>query len=159
MVRTTGLKVLHGMFSCIAGPQGLTSDLCAQLVSVSRSIYHVHVHIVYMYVHDMHIYTMYTCGYTIYHIYTMYNMQSQFALVCLSQALYDYRPSLVDAQLLQAWLTVLQSAYIKLHSFTADTFVAHLPRLFTSCMECLLSDKDIVKTTASSVMEVDWCKA
>ncbi len=37
MVRTTGLKVLHGMFTSIAGPQGLNSDLCAQLVSVCQS--------------------------------------------------------------------------------------------------------------------------
>ncbi len=74
--------------------------------------------------------------------------------MCLSQALYDYQPSLVDAQLLQAWLTVLQSAYTKLYSFTSNIFIAHLPRLFVSCMECLLSDKDIVKTTAVSVMEV-----
>ncbi len=37
MVRTTVLKVLHGMFTSIAGPQGLNSDLCAQLVSVCQS--------------------------------------------------------------------------------------------------------------------------
>lgn len=101
MVRTTGLKVLNGLFASTAGPQGLTSDLNAQLLS----------------------------------------------------ALYDYQPSLVDAQLLQAWLTVLQSAYSKLSDLKPDLFIAHLPRLFISCVGCLLSDKDSVKATAVTVME------
>ncbi len=71
------------------------------------------------------------------------------------QALYVYQPSLIDAQLLQAWLTVLQSAYVKLYNLTPDLFVAHLPRLFVTCVRCLLSNKDTVKAAAASVMEVN----
>jgi len=62
VVRITGLRALHGLFSSIAGPQGLTAQLNGQLIS----------------------------------------------------ALYDHQPSLVDSQMLQAWLTVLQSAHTRL---------------------------------------------
>ena len=35
VVRTTGLRALHGLFSSVAGPQGLTAQLNGQLISVS----------------------------------------------------------------------------------------------------------------------------
>ena len=70
------------------------------------------------------------------------------------QALYDYQPSLLDAQLLLAWLTVMQSAHTKLASLNLDLSLAHLPRLFQCCVSCFLSNKDSVKKMASDVMQV-----
>lgn len=122
MVRTTGLKVLHGLFSSTAGPQGLTSDLNAQLISVG--------HVKYL-----------CSSYALTHTHT-------------PQALYDYQPNLVDTQLLQAWLTVTLSAHTKLFSLNSDLLMAHIPKLFVTCVGSLLSDNQVVLTTAASVMEV-----
>ena len=37
VVRTTGLRALHGLFYSVAGPQGLTAQLNGQLISVSTT--------------------------------------------------------------------------------------------------------------------------
>lgn len=72
----------------------------------------------------------------------------------LSKALHDYQPSLVDAQLMQAWLTVMKSAHTSLAHLDNNLCVGHLPKLFTCCVSCFLSEKPVVTQTAASVMEV-----
>lgn len=67
------------------------------------------------------------------------------------QDLYSYQPSLVDAQLLNAWLTVMHASHMCL---THDLSLELLPKLFTSAIGCLMADKAFVKKTAVSLMEV-----
>lgn len=67
------------------------------------------------------------------------------------QRLYNYQPNLLDAQLLNAWLAVMDAAHRRLPE---DVCVDLLPKLFSCCVECLLADKHFVKQTATSVMEV-----
>ena len=43
VVRTTGLKVLNGLFQSMVEPQGLTEQLNAQLISVSTSNTSLHI--------------------------------------------------------------------------------------------------------------------
>ena len=101
---------------------------------------------------SVHLVTLFTCRMLL----PLYHVRcSHCSTHAPPQALYVYQPSLIDAQLLQAWLTVLQSAYVKLYNLTPDLFVAHLPRLFVICVRCLLSNKDTVKAAAASVMEVN----
>ena len=71
-----------------------------------------------------------------------------------SQALYDYQPGLLDAQLLQAWLTVMHSAHTKLTYLNLDLCLGHIPRLFQVCVSCMLSNKPAIKETASDTMKV-----
>ena len=71
----------------------------------------------------------------------------------LISALYEYQPSLVDAQLLQAWLTVMLSAHTKLCSLQRDLGLAHLPLFITACIKCLESDKRQVTKMAASVVK------
>ena len=46
------------------------------------------------------------------------------------------------------------SAHIKLSTLNFDLCLAHLPKLFVSCVGCLLSDKQTVTSTATGVLEV-----
>ncbi len=83
------------------------------------------------------------------------------ASTCASvQALYDYQPNLVDAQLLQAWLTVMELAHQRLTQYPdeategLDIGLAGMSRFFSHCVNCLLCDKVAVKETATSAMQV-----
>ena len=67
------------------------------------------------------------------------------------QRLYNYQPNLLDAQLLNAWLTVMDAAHDRLPE---DACLDLLPKFFSGCVDCLLADKSFVKETVASVMEV-----
>ena len=71
-----------------------------------------------------------------------------------AQALYDYQPSLVDVQLLNAWLIVMEAAHLRLLRFDQDLGLAHLPKFFTYSLESFMANKDFVKKTATSLMVV-----
>lgn len=68
--------------------------------------------------------------------------------------MYDFQPSLVDVQLLNAWLTVMEAAHNRLFDTNRDLCLKHLPKLFTLAMECLMTDKAFVKKTVASLLEV-----
>lgn len=70
------------------------------------------------------------------------------------QALYTYQPSLVDVQLLNAWLTVMETAHDRLLNLSQNLGLAHLPKLFSCTLECFMVDKNFVKETAASLMVV-----
>lgn len=70
------------------------------------------------------------------------------------QALYDYQPSMVDVQLLNAWLIVVEAAHQRLLSLDQGLGLAHLPKLFSYTVECFMASRDFVKKTASSLMVV-----
>ncbi|RUS76379.1 hypothetical protein EGW08_015859 [Elysia chlorotica] len=68
-------------------------------------------------------------------------------------ALYDYQPSEKDSQPMNAWLRVMESAAINLARNDVDLCIGHFPRLFSTCMACLLSDRPEVAKTAVSTMK------
>lgn len=68
-------------------------------------------------------------------------------------ALYDFQPSEKDSQPIQAWLRVMESAVINLARNDVELCCGHLPRLFSTCMSCLLSDRPEVGKTAVAIMK------
>ncbi|XP_059163286.1 RRP12-like protein [Physella acuta] len=68
-------------------------------------------------------------------------------------ALYDYQPSEKDGQPMLAWLRVMEASTINLACQDVDLAVSHLPRLFSTCMTCLLSDRQDVSKAAVSTMQ------
>ncbi|KAM4637106.1 RRP12-like protein [Discoglossus pictus] len=54
-------------------------------------------------------------------------------------ALYDYLPSENDLQPLLAWLAVMEKAHINLSRLQSELCFGHLPRLFSTSMNCFLS--------------------
>ncbi|XP_035673332.1 RRP12-like protein isoform X4 [Branchiostoma floridae] len=68
-------------------------------------------------------------------------------------ALFDYQPGLNDAQPTQAWLTLMQEAHVNLAGVNAQLCLSHLPRMFHASMECLLSEKPAVVSSAADTMK------
>ncbi|XP_060076895.1 RRP12-like protein [Ylistrum balloti] len=68
-------------------------------------------------------------------------------------ALYDYQPSENDVQPMQAWLTVMEKAHINLVKLDEKLGISHLPRLFSTAMASLLSDKEEVRSSAAKAMK------
>ena len=64
-------------------------------------------------------------------------------------ALYDYQPSENDVQPMRAWLAVLEKGHTNLSRLDEKLCVSHLPRLFSSTMTCLLSDKTEIASAAA----------
>ncbi|CAL1537608.1 unnamed protein product [Lymnaea stagnalis] len=72
----------------------------------------------------------------------------------LLTALYEYQPSVKDSQPMIAWLKVMEAANVNLANQNIDLNVNHLPRLFSTCMTCLLSDRHDVAKAAVDTMKV-----
>ncbi|XP_018428299.1 PREDICTED: RRP12-like protein isoform X1 [Nanorana parkeri] len=68
-------------------------------------------------------------------------------------ALYDYLPNENDLQPLLAWLTVMEKAHINLSRLQSDLSLGHLPRLFSTCMNCLLSSHLQVESAATRTLK------
>ncbi|XP_033098395.1 RRP12-like protein isoform X2 [Anneissia japonica] len=83
-------------------------------------------------------------------------------------ALYDYQPGSNDAQQMQAWLAVMETAYICLVRLDERLCVSHLPRFTTAAIACFLSDKSEVAVASAKTLKtvlkecvvpsVDWLK-
>ena len=153
VVRTTGLRALHGLFYSVAGPQGLTAQLNGQLISVSTTS-------------SLTPLSSHSSPFTSVPPPFLLRLPPSPSLSLLLspppslslplppslslppspspspspslslslplppsyslslplppssslsfQSLYDYQPSLVDAQMLQVWLIVMQSAHTRL---------------------------------------------
>uniref|UniRef100_A0A4W3JA75 Ribosomal RNA processing 12 homolog n=1 Tax=Callorhinchus milii TaxID=7868 RepID=A0A4W3JA75_CALMI len=69
-------------------------------------------------------------------------------------ALYDYLPNEKDLQPMLAWLAVLEKAHINLFRLQSSLCLAHLPRLFSTAMNCLLSPHSQVLSAAAQAMKV-----
>nr|XP_006820689.1 PREDICTED: RRP12-like protein-like [Saccoglossus kowalevskii] len=73
----------------------------------------------------------------------------------LINALYDYQPNENDVQPILAWLAVMQTALCNLQRLDERLCVSHLPRLFTSAMKCLASEKiEITKAASHTLKEL-----
>ncbi|XP_069140254.1 RRP12-like protein [Argopecten irradians] len=68
-------------------------------------------------------------------------------------ALYDYQPSENDVQPMQAWMTVMEKAHNNLVRLDEKLGISHLPRLFSTAMASLLSDKEEVQASAAKTMK------
>ncbi|XP_028651485.1 RRP12-like protein [Erpetoichthys calabaricus] len=68
-------------------------------------------------------------------------------------ALYDYLPSENDLQPMLAWLTVMEKAHIHLSSIQNNLCLGHLPRLFSTAMNCFLSPHTDVVSTAAQILK------
>jgi len=71
----------------------------------------------------------------------------------IASALYDYLPSLNDAQPMVAWLTVQQEAHVNLCTNNVKLCIINLPKLFTAAIRCWTSDKPTVSTAATTAMK------
>nr|CAG4638227.1 EOG090X00E0 [Cyclestheria hislopi] len=70
----------------------------------------------------------------------------------LIAALYDYQPSLNDAQSLGAWLTVMTQAHVNLGRLDSVLCAGHLPHFFTTATELWLSDRlEVVQAVTPSL--------
>ncbi|KAG8551237.1 hypothetical protein GDO81_004019 [Engystomops pustulosus] len=67
-------------------------------------------------------------------------------------ALYDYLPNENDLQPLLAWLAVMEQAHINLSRLQSDLCLGHLPRLFSTSMNCLLSPHPQVVSAAARIL-------
>lgn len=68
-------------------------------------------------------------------------------------ALYDYLPNENDLQPLLAWLAVMEQAHINLSRLQSDLCLGHLPRLFSTSMNCLLSPHMQVVSAATRTLK------
>ncbi|XP_056384885.1 RRP12-like protein [Hyla sarda] len=68
-------------------------------------------------------------------------------------ALYDYLPNENDLQPLLAWLAVMEKAHVNLSRLQSDLCLGHLPRLFSTSMNCLLSPHTQVVSAAAGTMK------
>ncbi|XP_076830227.1 RRP12-like protein [Brachyhypopomus gauderio] len=68
-------------------------------------------------------------------------------------ALYDYIPSDNDLQPLLAWLAVMEKAHVHLCSLQSSRSLAHLPRLFSTAVTCLLSPHAQVLSAATQMLK------
>ncbi|XP_071947906.1 RRP12-like protein [Antedon mediterranea] len=83
-------------------------------------------------------------------------------------ALYDYQPGINDAQQMQAWLAVMEAAYVCLVKVDERLCMSHLPRFTTAALSCFLSEKSEVAVAAAKTLKVvfkecitpsvDWLK-
>lgn len=68
-------------------------------------------------------------------------------------ALYDYLPSINDAQQYIAWMTVQQEALINLMFNDKKLCFVHLPRIFETAVNGWTSDKQPVVTASTTVLK------
>ncbi|XP_068114238.1 RRP12-like protein [Hyperolius riggenbachi] len=68
-------------------------------------------------------------------------------------ALYDYLPNENDLQPLLAWLAVMEKAHVNLARLQSDLCLGHLSRLFSTCMNCLLSPHQQVVSAATATLK------
>ncbi|XP_075699158.1 RRP12-like protein [Rhinoderma darwinii] len=68
-------------------------------------------------------------------------------------ALYDYLPNENDLQPLLAWLAVMEKAHINLSRLQSELCLGHLPRLFSTTMNCLLSPHTQVVSAAARTLQ------
>ncbi|KAM6415518.1 RRP12-like protein [Rhynochetos jubatus] len=68
-------------------------------------------------------------------------------------ALYDYVPSTSDLQPLLTWLSTMERAHVNLGRLQKDLCWAHLPRLFSTAMNCFLSPHSQVVAAAAQTLE------
>uniref|UniRef100_A0AAY4CAJ6 RRP12-like protein n=1 Tax=Denticeps clupeoides TaxID=299321 RepID=A0AAY4CAJ6_9TELE len=68
-------------------------------------------------------------------------------------ALYDYLPSENDLQPLLAWLAVMEKAHTHLSTLQSSLCLAHLPRLFSTAMSCMLSPHTQVVSAAAQTLK------
>ncbi|XP_041066217.1 RRP12-like protein [Carcharodon carcharias] len=69
-------------------------------------------------------------------------------------ALYDYLPNVSDLQPSMAWLTTMEKAHINLCRLQDSLCLAHLPRLFSTAISCLLSPHSQLMAAAADTMKV-----
>ncbi|XP_060624215.2 RRP12-like protein [Anolis sagrei] len=69
-------------------------------------------------------------------------------------ALYDYVPNESDLQPLLAWLAVMERAHVNLAKQQWELCWAHLPRLFSTSMNCFLSPHTQVVSAAAQTLKV-----
>lgn len=64
----------------------------------------------------------------------------------------------MDAQLLQAWLTTMEAAHLRLTHYQRkeglNILLAGMAQFFSTSVNCLLSDKEEVKQTAATAVQV-----
>ncbi|KAM8806123.1 RRP12-like protein [Eudromia elegans] len=72
-------------------------------------------------------------------------------------ALYDYVPSVNDLQPMVTWLSTMERAHTNLSRLQKDLCWAHLPRLFSTAMNCFLSTHSQVVSTAAQTLENLLC--
>ena len=70
------------------------------------------------------------------------------------QALYDYQPGENDVQPMAAWLAVMERAHVNLGLLDDKLCISHLPRFFTSCMKCMLSERPEVQLGTAKTLKV-----
>ncbi|KAM4703390.1 RRP12-like protein [Rhinophrynus dorsalis] len=68
-------------------------------------------------------------------------------------ALYDYLPNENDLQPLLAWLAVMEMAHINLSRLQSELCLGHLPRLFSTAMNCFLSPHLQVVSAAAQTLK------
>ncbi|KAG8435420.1 hypothetical protein GDO86_013382 [Hymenochirus boettgeri] len=68
-------------------------------------------------------------------------------------ALYDYLPSENDLQPMLAWLAVMEKAHINLVKLQNELCLGHLPRMFLTSVNCLLSPHQQVVSAASQTLK------
>ena len=71
----------------------------------------------------------------------------------LINLLYNYQPSINDAQPIVAWLTVQQEALINLSQHDHQLCIKHLPKFVLSATRCWTSDKSSVITAATTAIK------
>ncbi|XP_069756548.1 RRP12-like protein isoform X2 [Narcine bancroftii] len=69
-------------------------------------------------------------------------------------ALYDYLPNVNDLQPMLAWLTVVEKAHINLSRLQGLLCLSHLPRVFSTAVNCLLSPHTQLMSAAADNMKV-----
>lgn len=77
----------------------------------------------------------------------------------LITALYDYQPSIDDAQAFVAWLTVQQEAHINLGLQSPTMCLAHLPKMFATATRCWASDRPAVVIAATTALKAVFNEA
>uniref|UniRef100_A0A4W3IP71 Ribosomal RNA processing 12 homolog n=1 Tax=Callorhinchus milii TaxID=7868 RepID=A0A4W3IP71_CALMI len=101
---------------------------------------------------------MVTCAMQVFH--GLFSAKSNSSLLTaelnaqIITALYDYLPNEKDLQPMLAWLAVLEKAHINLFRLQSSLCLAHLPRLFSTAMNCLLSPHSQVLSAAAQAMKV-----
>ena len=71
----------------------------------------------------------------------------------LINSLYNYQPSINDAQPTVAWLTVQQEALINLSHHDPHLCMKHLPKFVASATRCWTSDRSSVATAATTAVK------
>ncbi|KAF5307989.1 hypothetical protein FQR65_LT06557 [Abscondita terminalis] len=71
----------------------------------------------------------------------------------LISALYEYQPSITDAQMTLAWVTVMQQAHVHLADVDISMGCAALPKIFETLTQLWLSERKEIPTAATHALE------